>query len=103
MRSSSVRLLVAMFATQHTDFESFANALGALPNHPPVPMACEPSPSPIDVETKAIVQHVVKVLLKHSPSPTVTRGIEEHDVESGSSCKSHAAGARATRPFSQST
>ncbi len=51
------------------DFESFANALGALPNQPPVPMACEPSPSPID--TKAIVQQVVDVLLKHSPSPAV--------------------------------
>ena len=72
MRYYSVRLLlVAMFATQHTDFESFANALGALPNQPPVPMACEPSPSPIDVDTKAIVQQVVDVLLKHSPSPAV--------------------------------
>jgi hypothetical protein len=73
MRSCcSVRLLlVAMFATQHTDFESFANALGALPYQPPVPMACEPSPSPIDVDTKAIVQQVVDVLLKHSPSPAV--------------------------------
>jgi len=60
-----------MLATQHTDFESFANALGALPNQPPVPMACEPSPSPIDVDTKAIVQQVVNVLLKHSPSPAV--------------------------------
>ncbi len=30
-----------MFATQHTDFESFTNALGALPIHPHVPMACE--------------------------------------------------------------
>ena len=68
----SVRLLlVAMLATQHTDFESFANALGALPNQPPVPMACEPSPSPIDVDTNAIVQQVVDVLLKHSPSPAV--------------------------------
>ena len=57
MRCRSVRLLlVAMFATQHTDFESFANALGALLNQPPVPMACEPSPSPIDVDTNAIVQ-----------------------------------------------
>jgi hypothetical protein len=38
MRCCSVRLLlVAMLATQHTDFESFANALGALPNQPPVP------------------------------------------------------------------
>jgi hypothetical protein len=37
-------LLVAMLATQHTDFESFTNALGTLPNQPPVPMACEPSP-----------------------------------------------------------
>ena len=64
-------LLVAMLATQHTDFESFTNALGALPNQPPVPMACEPSPSPIDVDTKAIVQQVVDVLLKHSPSPSV--------------------------------
>ena len=64
-------LLVSMLATQHTDFESFANALGALPNQPPVPMACEPSPSPIDVDTKAIVQQVVDVLLKHSPSPSV--------------------------------
>ena len=72
MRCRSVRLLlVAMLATQHTDFESFANALGALPNQPPVPMACEPSPSPIDVDTKAIVQQVVNVLLKHSPSPSV--------------------------------
>jgi len=72
MRCNSVRLLlVAMLATQHTDFESFANALGALPNQPPVPMACEPSPSPIDVDTKAIVQQVVDVLLKHSPSPAV--------------------------------
>ncbi len=72
MRCYSVRLLlVAMLATQHTDFESFANALGALPNHPPVPMACEPSPSPIDVDTRAIVQQVVDVLLKHSPSPAV--------------------------------
>ena len=72
MRCRSVRLLfVAMLATQHTDFESFANALGALPNQPPVPMACEPSPSPIDVDTKAIVQQVVNVLLKHSPSPAV--------------------------------
>jgi hypothetical protein len=34
-------------------------------------MACEPSPSPIDVDTKAIVQQVVDVLLKHSPSPAV--------------------------------
>ena len=68
----SVRLLlVAMLATQHTDFESFANALGALPNQPPVPMACEPSPSPIDVDARAIVQQVVDVLLKHSPSPAV--------------------------------
>ena len=25
-------------------------------NQPPVPMACEPSPSPIDVDTNAIVQ-----------------------------------------------
>jgi hypothetical protein len=51
MRCCSVRLLlVAMLATQHhTDFESFTNALGTLPNQPPVPMACEPSPSPIDV------------------------------------------------------
>jgi hypothetical protein len=62
MRCRSVRLLlVAMFATQHTDFESFAKmrsviALGALLNQPPVPMACEPSPSPIDVDTNAIVQ-----------------------------------------------
>jgi hypothetical protein len=64
-------LLVAMLATQHTDFESFTNALGTLPNQPPVPMACEPSPSPIDVDTKAIVQQVVDVLLKHSPSPAV--------------------------------
>ena len=64
-------LLVAMLATQHTDFESFTNALGTLPNQPPVPMACEPSPSPIDVDTKAIVQQVVDVLLKHSPSPSV--------------------------------
>jgi hypothetical protein len=60
-----------MLATHHTDFESFTNALGTLPNHPPVPMACEPSPSPIDVDTKAIVQQVVDVLLKHSPSPAV--------------------------------
>jgi hypothetical protein len=60
-----------MFATQHTDFESFTNALGTLPNQPPVPMACEPSPSPIDVDTNAIVQQVVDVLLKHSPSPAV--------------------------------
>jgi hypothetical protein len=31
MRCCSVRLLlVVMFATQHTDFESFAKALGAL-------------------------------------------------------------------------
>ena len=66
MRCRSVcLLLVAMLATQHTDFESFANALGALPNQPPVPMACEPSPSPIDVDTNAIVQKVVDVLLKH--------------------------------------
>jgi hypothetical protein len=64
-------LLVAMLATQHSDFESFTNALGTLPNQPPVPMACEPSPSPIDVDTKAIVQQVVDVLLKHSPSPAV--------------------------------
>jgi hypothetical protein len=72
MRFRSVcLLLVAMLATQHTDFESFANALGALPNQPPVPMECEPSPSPIDVDTKAIVQQVVDVLLKHSPSPAV--------------------------------
>jgi hypothetical protein len=72
MRCCSVRLLfVAMLATQHTDFESFANALGGLPNQPPVPMECEPSPSPIDVDTKAIVQQVVDVLLKHSPSPSV--------------------------------
>ena len=71
MRCSVRLLLVAMLATQHTDFESFANALGALPNQPPVPMACEPSPSPIDVDTKAIVQQVVDVLLKHSPSPAV--------------------------------
>jgi hypothetical protein len=49
MRCCFVRLLlVAMLATQHTDFESFAKENGALPNHPPVPMACEPSPSPID-------------------------------------------------------
>ncbi len=59
------------------DFESFTNALGALPNQPPVPMACEPSPSPIDVDTKAIVQQVVNVLVllagaqAHSPSPAV--------------------------------
>ena len=55
MRCCSVRLLlvVAMLATHHTDFESFTNALGTLPNQPPVPMACEPSPSPIDVDTKA--------------------------------------------------
>ena len=72
MRCCSVRLLlVAMLATQHTDFESFANALGTLPNQPPVPMECEPSPSPIDVDAKAIVQQVVKVLLKHSSSPAV--------------------------------
>ena len=71
MRCCVRLLLVAMLATQHTDFESFANALGALPNQPPVPMACEPSPSPIDVDTKAIVQQVVNVLLKHSPSPAV--------------------------------
>ena len=72
MRWCSVRLLlVAMLATQHTDFESFANALGAIPNQPPVPMACEPSPSPIDVDTKDIVRQVVDVLLKHSPSPAV--------------------------------
>ena len=64
-------LLVTMLATQHTDFESFTNALGALTNQPPVPMACEPSPSPIDVDTKAIVQQVVDVRLKHSPSPSV--------------------------------
>jgi hypothetical protein len=33
MRCCSVRLLlVAMLATQYTDFESFANELGALPN-----------------------------------------------------------------------
>jgi hypothetical protein len=55
MRCYSVcLLLVVMFATQHTDFESFTNALGTLPNQPPVPMACEPSPSPIDVDTNAI-------------------------------------------------
>jgi len=30
-----------MLATHHTDFESFTNALGTLPIHPPVPMACE--------------------------------------------------------------
>ena len=67
MRCCSVRmLLVAMFATHHTDFESFANAFGALPNQPPVPMECEPSPSPIDFD-KAIVQQVVHVLLKHRP------------------------------------
>ena len=72
MRCCLVRLLlVAMLATQHTDFESFTNALGTLPNQPPVPMACEPSPSPIDVDTKANVQQVVDVLLKHSPSPAV--------------------------------
>ena len=72
MRWCSVRLLlVAMLATQHTDFESFANALGAIPNQPPVPMACEPSPSPIDVDTKDIVRQVIDVLLKHSPSPAV--------------------------------
>jgi len=72
MRCYSVcLLLVVMFATQHTDFESFTNALGTLPNQPPVPMACEPSPSPIDVDTNAIVQRVVDVLLKHSPSPAV--------------------------------
>ena len=42
MRYYSVRLLlVAMLATHHTDFESFTNALGTLPIHPPVPMACE--------------------------------------------------------------
>mgnify|MGYP000882243520 CR=1 FL=1 len=40
-------------------------------------MACEPSPSPIDVDTKAIVQQVVNVLVllagaqAHSPSPAV--------------------------------
>ena len=69
MRRCSVRLLlVTLLATQHTDFESFANALGALPNQPPVPMECEPSPSPIDMDAKAIVQQVVGVLLKHSPS-----------------------------------
>jgi hypothetical protein len=69
MRCYSVRLLlVAMLATQHTDFESFANELGALPKQPPVPMACEPSPSPIDLDANAIVQQVVDVLLKHSPS-----------------------------------
>ena len=72
MRCRSVRLLlVAMLATHQTDFESFANALGALPNQPPVPMECEPSPSPIDMDAKAIVQQVVGVLLKHSPSPAV--------------------------------
>jgi len=71
MRCCVRLLLVAMLATQHTDFESFANALGTLPNQPPVPMACEPSPSPIDFDAKAIVQHVVDVLLKHSPSPAV--------------------------------
>jgi hypothetical protein len=72
MRWCSVRLLlVAMLATQHTDFESFANALGAIPNQPPVPMACEPSPSPIDVDTKDIVRQVIDVLLKHSPSPAM--------------------------------
>ena len=71
MRCCVRLLLVVMFATQHTDFESFANALGTLPNQPPVPMASEPSPSPIDVDTKAIVQQVVDVLLKHSPSPAV--------------------------------
>jgi hypothetical protein len=70
MRCCSVRL-VAKLATHHTDFESFTNALGTLPNQPPVPMACEPSPSPIDVDTRAIVQQVVDVLLKHSPSPAV--------------------------------
>jgi len=42
MRYYSVRLLlVAMLATHHTDVESFTNALGTLPIHPPVPMACE--------------------------------------------------------------
>jgi hypothetical protein len=58
MRCRSVRLLlVAMFATQHTDFESFANALGGqCPSESAVPMACEQSPSPIDVDTNAIVQ-----------------------------------------------
>jgi len=71
MRCCVRLLLVAMLATQHTDFESFANALGALPNQPPVPMACEPSPSPIDVDANAIVQQVFDVLLKHSPSPAV--------------------------------
>ena len=71
MRCCCRLLLVAMLATQHTDFESFANALGALPNQPPVPMECEPSPSPIDVDAKAIVQQVVNVLLKHSSSPAV--------------------------------
>ena len=71
MRCCVRLLLVVMFATQHTDFESFTNALGTLPNQPPVPMACEPSPSPIDVDTNAIVQQVVDVLLKHSPSPAV--------------------------------
>ena len=72
MRCRSVRLLlVAMLATHQTDFESFANALGALPNQPPVPMECVPSPSPIDMDAKAIVQQVVDVLLKHSPSSAV--------------------------------
>jgi len=45
----------AMLATQLSDFESFANALGGLPTQPPVQLECEPSPSPIDVDTKAIV------------------------------------------------
>ena len=72
MRCRSVRLLlVAMLATHQTDFESFANALGALPNQPPVPMECVPSPIPIDMDAKAIVQQVVDVLLKHNPSPAV--------------------------------
>ena len=76
MRCRSVRLLlVAMLATHQTDFESFANALGALPNQPPVPMECVPSPSPIDMDAKAIVQQVVDVLLKHSPSPAAAMGV----------------------------
>ncbi len=95
MRCYSVRLLlVSMLATHHTDFESFTNALGALPNQPPVPMECEPSPSPIDVDAKAIVQQVVNVLLKHSSSPAVHL---ERDPEFGSNAQRAEVHDRASR------
>ena len=78
MRCRSVRLLlVAMLATQHTDFESFANALGALPNQPPVPMACEPSPSPIDMHSSDCVRACVSFsvillsIMRHVKKPFI--------------------------------